>query len=377
MSTLKPTIPGVDLISVVAQPSPELSVGVPLFVGIAEPKGSFDSPIKLDLKTDFDRFFKEKEREKQKGYLKDVIMGFFENGGRMCYVATMSDNTIDDLQKALLDSEVIDDIDLICAPDIMLSEQDSHLRMQTELLEHCKHMGNRFAILDTCQIENENDIEQLEQQRQTLASSYGALYTPWLAIKPKQLVPPCGHVAGTYAKADQTGGVHKAPANIPLEGVIDLSFKLTPQQQEWLNPSNEPGINCIRSFKGRGIRVWGVRTLSQLPEWQYINVRRLFLTMRRWIDQNLANLIFEPNTFPLWIRLQRELSIYCEALWQQGALQGSIPEDAFYVKCDAATTSVDHQNIGQVVAEVGLAPTIPGEFIKLFLTRSSNGFALT
>ena len=188
---------------------------------------------------------------------------------------------------------------------------------------------------------------------------------------------PCGHVAGTYASSDRQVGVHGAPANIRLEEVLDLSLSLTPADLELLNPISGNGVNCIRSLRGRGIRVWGVRTLSNMSEWQYVNVRRLFLTFRRWADRNLADTVFEPNAFPLWIRLQRELSVYCESLWRQGALQGSVPQEAFYVNCDATTNPTELREIGQVTAEIGLAPTIPSEFIRLLLVQSSSGITIT
>ena len=124
------------------------------------------------------------------------------------------------------------------------------------------------------------------------------------------------------------------------------------------------------------MRVWGVRTLSPLPEWQYINVRRLFLTFGRWANFNLADTVFESNTFSLWIRLERELSVYCESLWLQGALKGTLPQEAFYVKCDEETNPPENREMGQVVAEVGLAPTVPGEFIQLLLVQSSSGISI-
>ena len=120
-----------------------------------------------------------------------------------------------------------------------------------------------------------------------------------------------------------------------------------------------------------------MRTLSSLPEWQYVNVRRLFLTFGRWANQNLTDTVFEPNDFRLWVRLERELSVYCESLWQQGAIQGAIPQEAFYVKCDEETNLPENREMGQLIAEVGLAPTIPGEFIQLLLVQSSSGITVT
>jgi phage tail sheath protein FI len=186
-------------------------------------------------------------------------------------------------------------------------------------------------------------------------------------------VPSCGHLAGIYARSDRDIGTHKTPANYPLEGVVDLSTPISHADQTALNPETGIGINCLRSLPGRGIRVWGTRTLSSDPNWKYINVRRLFLMVRRWIEQNLAEVTFEPNDFNLWVRIERELIAYLESLLRQGALQGRTPQEAFYVKCNAETNSPEVRDIGQVVTEIGLAPTIPSEFIVIRLIHGDTG----
>lgn len=369
MPTLEPKIPGISLNYVVPTPEPELLTGVPILFGLTTLKAGVNEPKKLTLATHFNQYF-----DQAKGYLADVITGFFENGGRLCYVIALSDNTLNALQQALEASEVLENADLVCVPDIMLGSDAEVVKMQQAVLEHCDRMGDRFAILDAL---NSADLETLNQQRLELASRNGALYAPWLKVENRTAdIPPCGHIAGIYASCDRTVGVHGAPANIPLAGVLDLSFSFTSTEQEQLNPATGGGVNCIRSFPGRGMRVWGVRTLSPISEWQYVNVRRLFITIGRWANRNLADTVFEPNAFSLWVRLQRELSVYCESLWRQGALQGALPQEAFYVKCDAETNLPENREVGQVVAEVGLAPTIPGEFIQLLLVQSRSGITV-
>ncbi|NEQ37476.1 MAG: phage tail sheath family protein [Okeania sp. SIO3I5] len=374
MQTKEQKIPGIELKDIVPTPEPELLTGVPVFFGLADEH--HNEPQKVTLGTQFDHYFPSLRESEE--YLRDAVKGFFDNGGRLCYVIALADNTLKALQEGLEASEILENIDLVCVPDIMLKTEAEIVQMQQTVLEHCDRMGDRFAILDGL-----NDIGKLNSQRQQLSSLNGALYAPWLKIEnltnssnPKS-IPPCGHIAGIYASSDRTVGIHGAPANIELEGVLDLSFSLTPTEQAQLNPENEPGINCIRSLRGRGIRVWGVRTLSSLSEWQYVNVRRLFITFGRWANQNLTDTVFEPNDFRLWVRLERELSVYCESLWQQGAIQGAVPQEAFYVKCDEETNPPENREMGQVIAEVGLAPTIPGEFIQLLLVQSSSGITLT
>lgn len=367
MTTLEPKIPGISLNYVVPTPQPELLTGVPVFFGLTSLREGVNEPKKLTLAAHFQQYFGQ-----AKGYLADAIKGFFENGGRLCYVIALSDNTLKALQQGLETSEVLENVDLVCVPDIMLGSDAEVMQKQQAILKHCEQMGDRFAILDAL-----NDGEKLDWQRRGIASRNGALYAPWLKIEHcLEAIPPCGHIAGIYASCDRTVGVHGAPANIPLAGILDLSFPLTPTDQEQLNPKNAAGVNCIRSFQGRGMRVWGVRTLSPITEWQYVNVRRLFLTFGRWVNRNLADTVFEPNAFPLWVRLQRELSVYCESLWRQGAIQGALPQEAFYVKCDAETNPLENREMGQVIAEVGLAPTIPGEFIQLLVVQSSSGITL-
>jgi phage tail sheath protein FI len=164
-------------------------------------------------------------------------------------------------------------------------------------------------------------------------------------------------------------GVFKAPANEEVLGVLDLETNIDNSIQDQLNPE---GVNCLRAFPGRGIRVWGARTLSRDPNWRYVSVRRLFLTLRRWIDLNMAWATFEPNELPLWVRIQRELTTYLTTLLRAGALQGATPAQAFYVKCDAETNPPDLREAGQVVTEIGLAPLAPAEFIVVRIIQRAG-----
>jgi hypothetical protein len=189
----------------------------------------------------------------------------------------------------------------------------------------------------------------------------GALYFPWVQNTSQgRFVPPCGYIAGVIARSDRTRGVFKAPANEEILSIFDLEVQVDDAIQGELNPI---GINCLRAFPGRGIRVWGARTLSQDINWRYINVRRIFLTLSRWIDRNMLWATFETNSPFLWVRIQRELSDYLETLWQAGALKGQTIDQAFYVKCDAQTNPPELRDRGQVAIEVGLAPNAAAEFI--------------
>ena len=148
--------------------------------------------------------------------------------------------------------------------------------------------------------------------------------------------------------------------------MVDVDPLVEADAQAELNPE---GVNVVRVFPGRGIRLWGARTLSRQDEWRYVNVRRLFLTLRRWLDRNMTFAAFEPNGPRLWIRIRRELTVYLTDLWLDGALAGSTPDEAFFVKCDAETNPPDGREAGQVVTEIGLAPSAPSEFIVVRIVQ--------
>ena len=187
-------------------------------------------------------------------------------------------------------------------------------------------------------------------------------------------MPPCGHIAGVYSRTDSRVGVHKAPANEVLEEILKLEIYYSDDEQATLN---DAGINCLRSFAGRGIRVWGARTLSGQPQWSYVNVRRLFLTLARWLKRNMNDLVYETNNQRLWERVRERLLDYCRNLFDQGALLGNSPAQAFFVKCDAETNTAETQEAGQVVAEVGLAPAVPAEFVVVRITQSAGTIVVT
>lgn len=251
------------------------------------------------------------------------------------------------------------------------------LGLQAALIRHCDRAGGCFAILDALP---GGGTGQLSRQMAALSGTNAALYYPWIRVPPATehpgpgFVPPCGHVAGIYAQGDEEIGVHKAPANAVLEGVLELQDQeLTDIRQAEIAAQ---GVNCLRSFPGRGIRVWGARTLSRDATWSYVSVRRLVLTVGRWVERNLASVAFEPHSPRLWARVERELSIYLEGLRQQGALRGASPQEAFSITCDAATNPPDRRDQGEVVAEIELAPAIPGEYIAVRVIHRVGGVSL-
>lgn len=313
------------------------------------------------------------------GFLTYAVRGFFENLGPLCYVQLIcfeKDSISEALQMGLSTLEAYDDFDLVCVPDIMWSQTDKDIDpvrdMQTSVIEHCNRLGNRFAILDSLPLATQ---PQILAQRQQLISENAALYYPWVEMRngpgaTDRFVPPCGHVAGVFARTDLTVGVHKAPANELLQGVVNLAVNLNNDQQ---GPLNDLGVNCLRAFPRRGIRVWGARTLSHDLNWRYVNVRRIFLTAIRWIERNMLDVVFEPQGPQLWARIVHDLTAYLTDLFEHGAFAGLNVSTSFYVKCDAETNPPEVQEAGQVVTEIGLAPAAPAEFIVVRIIHGPTG----
>jgi uncharacterized protein len=268
--------------------------------------------------------------------------------------------------------EAIDEIRLVLCPDVMAGydgSDDSKLRVkmvQEAMITQCEKLRYRFAILDTPPGLN---AQQAKEWREYINfdTSYAALYYPWIEIPDlsgsgtiTKMVPPSGHVAGIYNRTDSNRGVHKAPANDTVMGSINLELKLSKAEQDVLNPI---GVNCIRTFPARGIRVWGARTLSSNGAWRYINVRRLFIMVEASMEAGLSWVVFEPNDNTLWEKVKRDVSSFLRVVWRSGALFGNTPEQAFYVKCDEELNPLEIRDLGQLIIEVGLAPVKPAEFV--------------
>jgi len=255
--------------------------------------------------------------------------------------------------------------------------------VQEKLIAHCESMKNRCAILDP---EPGADIQGIQVQRNMYDSKYAALYYPWIQMyeplsgSPINM-PPSGAVAGMYARSDNERGVHKAPANEKINGALGLeklagggSRIIAKGQQDILNPK---GINCIRSFPGSGIRVWGARTLSGDPVWNYINVRRLFIFVEESIRENTRWVVFEPNNEKLWEKLKSTLTEFLTRVWRDGALVGTKPEQAFFVKCDRTTMTQDDIDHGRVICVIGIAPAKSAEFVTFRITQWQDGSVVT
>jgi uncharacterized protein len=268
--------------------------------------------------------------------------------------------------------EPLDDVTMIIAPDLMTSFQAGEIDMkgvqgvQQAMIDYCEQIRYCFAILDC---PPGLMPQEMKTWRNTVNydTTRAAVYYPWIetadmtgANGRTRLVPPSGHVAGVYARVDATRGVHKAPANEVIRGCIGLEVMVTKGEHDTLNPI---GVNVIRSFPGRGIRIWGARTLSSDPSWRYINVRRLFNMVEESIERGTQWVVFEPNDQMLWSRVRRDVSAFLTVVWRTGALFGESRDKAFYVKCDAETNPPELRDLGQLVVEIGMCPVKPAEFV--------------
>jgi uncharacterized protein len=272
----------------------------------------------------------------------------------------------------LLGFEQVDEISIVIAPD-----HHEIVDLTAELITHCTQMRDRFAILHS--VPSDNTLARIPEVRPPQDTTYAAFYFPWIKvfnplINQDSRIPPSGHIAGIYAKTDIERGVFKAPANEVVVGARSVDLQITKREQDILNPR---GVNCIRVFPSRGIRVWGARTASTNTLWKYINVRRYFLYLAESIDQGMQGIVFEPNDERLWARVKQTITQFLITEWRSGALMGLKAEEAFFVKVDRTTmTQADIDN-GRLICIIGVAVVKPAEFVIFRLAQFQGGSEIT
>lgn len=262
------------------------------------------------------------------------------------------------------------DVSLMSVPGITIPE------VQMSLIAHCENLKSRFAVLDMPKDRKKTD--ELLEYRDMFDSNYAAFYHPWIQIfdplsKKNIIAPPSGSMVGIYARTDNAVGVHKAPANEVVRACTGLASSYNTAEQDLLNPK---GVNLIRSFPGRGIRVWGARTATSNATWKYINVRRLFIYLEESIRANTNWVVFEPNTEALWGRVKRTIEMFLASTWRSGALAGTSPSEAFFVDIGRSTMTQDDIDNGRLICVIGVAPVKPAEFVIFKIgqyTSESNG----
>lgn len=297
------------------------------------------------------------------GAVAGVATGMLQNGidGATATVAAFEGIGGGDPQDrtglAALDLDSCHDVALICAPG------QTGADVIRALIAHCERNRFRFAVIDGP--ETEADPARLDPRSTIADTKFAAFYYPWIMVSDPRTgspvsVPPSGAICGIYALTDNTSGVWKAPANAPVVGALDLKYPLDQRAQDILNPR---GVNCIRRFPGRGIRVWGARTLSSDPLWKYIQVRRLFIFLEASIHYSTQWVVFEPNDGKLWARVTQTITLFLRSQWREGALFGDKEEEAFSVAVGRDTMTEDDILNGRLVIEIAIAPVRPAEFL--------------
>lgn len=251
----------------------------------------------------------------------------------------------------------VSDVSMLAVPGITIPD------VQLSLIAHCENTKSRFAVLDVPR--DKKKVDEILEYKDMFDSTYAAMYHPWLEVfdplaKKSFYLPPSASMCGIYARCDLSIGVHKAPANEVVRGCTGLEYGYNNAEQDRLNPA---GVNLVRAFPGRGIRVWGARTCSSNGNWKYINVRRLFIYLEESIKANTNWVVFEPNTEILWARVQRSIELFLASTWRSGALAGTTPSEAFFVDIGRTTMTQDDIDNGRLICVIGVAPVKPAEFV--------------
>ena len=352
-----------------------VETGVTAFLGVTL-QGPRQQPVRIGSFEQFEKVFGDEQ-----GFFSAGVRGFFENGGRTAYVVNIEpegglDPTPDDYigamgaeWRGLRALERLDDVDLLAAPDLMqqygksmgFTQPEHVLAVQRAMVDHCERMHDRMALLDALPAMTVRDAVEW---RGHFDSSHAAFYFPWIRIRRGEdvlpPVPPSGHIAGSIARNDEEEGVHRAPANQPLQGLVDVAQRIRKRDRDW---AFDHRVNTLVTFPGRGIRIWGARTLSSDQAFNQINVRRTFILVRKSVERFAQWVVFEPNEPALWKRLITPIDAFLDGMWRKGALLGATATEAFYVKCDEETNPPEARDVGQLLCEIGIAPVRPAEFI--------------
>ena len=363
-----------------------VETGVAAFLGVAG-RGPAQIPVRIHSFDQFARTF-----GADYSVLSLSMNGFFENGGKCATVVNVNEyggtrshsylGTQGTAPRGLQLLETIDDIDLVVLPS--LGEQDrkhSFLLSRSEMsavqgatIAHCERLQTRFALLDSLPGMTSTDASK---HRAQFDSSFAAFFHPWIRSRvgavASPALPPSGHIAGLFAKVDRREGVHRSAANTALEGVVDVTEQLQKSARDQLFAAQ---INGLFSFAGRGVRVGGSRTLCSDSPFAQINVRRLFILLRKSIERYAQWVVFEPNEPALWKKLTRTIDSFLHEMWKRGAFVGGAAEEAYYVKCDEETNPLEARDAGQLTLEIGVAPVRPAEFIVVRIqqwTREASG----
>lgn len=332
---------------------------------------------------------------------------YFQNGGNPCYVYPLADTTDPQVLSAVTAAmEEADDITLL----VVLASDDTYREAVYGAVANAlgqnkgyfliadstdgsapvsangsSHVGvyyppltvapgklNEREVVITDNSDEDNPVTTtLAELRQSNSAAATQVVSALSTSIPTSLtIPPSAIMAGIFCKTDRERGVWKAPANVIVNGVSDVSVRVSDDQQGTMN---EAGVNVIRYFSDRGVVVWGARTQQNDDNWRYIPVRRLFDTAERDIKKAMRPVVFEPNSAPTWSRVWSAIDTYLYGIWQRGGLAGNSAEEAYFVRIGKGVTMTEEDiNQGKMIVQVGMAAVRPAEFIILQFTQNMS-----
>jgi phage tail sheath protein FI len=302
---------------------------------------------------------------------------FYANGGGPAYVACVGASgaplTLDALRAALALLEREAEPAFILAPESVDLTRDDHYAFAREMIAHCARMQSRMAIVDVhggggptaANVQaGEALIAEFRARMAAVPEAercFGACYFPYLRTSAGATVPPSAAVAGIWASVDAQRGVWKAPANVALAAGLEPAYPINTHEQEGMNaPADGFAINAIRAFPGKGVLIWGARTLDgNSADWRYVSVRRTMIMIEQSAKLGVRSYVFEPNDANTWVTVKSMLGNFLFNLWKQGALAGAKPEEAFSIQCGLGSTMT-----GEDILEGRLRVTILAALLK-------------
>lgn len=391
--------PGVyiEYLPTAGRPIQGVGTSTALFVGPCPgAKIGFDTPKAVTNFTQFLHHFGSEDAGAE--HFIHAVGGFFANGGTRCYCIATKDakGVIGDAAKrtGLWAAAGIDEPALLAIPGV------TDLAVQKAAIAFCEQRRDIFAILDAPSAVP--DLDALTKAGRVSASrsndddapaaggdakglnpgpseqGFASFNFPWITITHHRtqepvLAPASGHLAGLYARTDAQRGVHKAPANEIVVGALDVAYNVAKGE---LGMLNRAGVNVIRAFPRRGIRMFGARTVAdQNSEWRYVNVKRFLIFVEETLKQALMDAVFDSNDQFLQASMRMRISSWLEQQRRAGALTGSSAEEAFFVKCDAENNPPEAVAAGEIRVDVGLAIVRPAEFVIVRLSQSTDAAA--
>jgi phage tail sheath protein FI len=360
------------------------STSLPVFIGYTEKitdtanKPVLFKPILIKSFIEYTNCFGNASTANTNFCLYESVQLYFDNGGKEIYIISCGDYSdgisLRPLLRGLNRSRIID-ANLTSIPEAaFFADEIDFYKLQQKMLAVCAEKENRFAILDTRRPTNamESDLDNYRAGIGNDNLKWGACYYPWIKTTGGKKIPPSGAVCGAYVHTDVTRGVWKAPANIALNNIADVTATINDAANDEMNVSEDgKSINSIRKFTGKGILIWGARTLmGNDNEWRYVPVKRFFMMVEQSISKATDTLVFEPNNSNTWTKVKAMIENFLILQWRNGALQGAKPEHAFYVQCGLGTTMTAQDILeGKMIIEVGMAMVRPAEFIIIRFSK--------